>query len=721
MKPWRSLDVSHVSNESVPPLVIETYLDLRQLTSQQIPILVDKGKSCNATKGARKNEIVLERWIVELVPSSYTNEQGPDIPIIYKQAILILRSLYTYTRMMPCWTLRRKLVQSKLNISPLSIGCRVLNGNDRISSRGRIGLTKNITEAGNPHLDSFAFHDIETPIGLIRLTVSYRTNCDFRISDSEALLSTHFLDLDGRKNSYGHMDSTGRSSNSTEPESYPYNTRGDSVLSGSMNNPAEPPISAYRPSSLRSGSSEGTSLTQQTLNQRRNSARSPDSPRPVGLRAKSPQHTVGTSTAFTTTGKPSVSFIQPFKSPSLAESPNEVSSLPRVASFSRNASNSSLAALRIPISQASQSPGKSSAVGSFAENAISSSSSSSVRGDSPVRRYSSSFSQRNQWKRAGSMSSSKSRASSFLGEPSSVGSNSSIPLEPGSGLYIPSQDLGDFVKMVDSTAGLFDPGRRRSLSSSGETGNSREPSTSLSIESFGDREISREKSANSSNGSALSRFQQLKSTHAALTESLQSSVYVPRPESTSPYTRGSYSGGVGSYGATSASAHTPVIPSRLSEAVSIDGDYVEHSGRSKGIDIEPKMSGGSNGSDPISSSARVDPVDIAFTQHRLGSAYRSRRKSSSVSGHRISDETYDSAEQIVSTAPAAPRTARNVRSSNVRNRSRSRLSISGRNRYQDDDLPHEEDDDDLLFAMSDMHLVKEFGGEMPTLEDPSYI
>lgn len=697
---------------------METYLDLRQLSNQQIPILVDKGKSCNATKGARKNEIVLERWIVELVPSPYTNEQGPDIPIIYKQAILILRSLYTYTRLMPCWTLRRKLVQSKLNISPLSIGCRVLNGHDRISSRGRVGLTKNITETDNPHLDSFAFHDIETPIGLIRLTVSYRTNCDFRISDSEALLSTHFLDLDGRKNSYGQTDSTDRSSNSIETESYPYSAKGDSVLSGSMNTPAEPPISAYRPASLRSGSSEGTSMTQQALNQRRNSARSPDSPRPVAGRSKSPQHAIGASAALTT-GKPSVSFIQPFKSPSLSESPNESSSSPRVSSFSRNASNSSLAALRIPISQASQSPGKSGIAGSFAENAISSSSSSSARGDSPVRRYSSSFSQRNQWKRAGSMSSSKSRPSSFLGDPSSVGSNSSIPLEPGSGLYIPSQDLGDFVKMVDSTAGLFDPGRR-SLSSSGEAGNSRGPSVSPPIDGFGDKEVSRENSGGSS-GSALSRFQQLKSTHAALTESLQSSVYAPRPESTSPYARGSYSGGVGSYGATSASAHTPVIPSRLSEAVSIDGDYVEHSSRSKGIEIESRISGGSIGSDPISSSARVDPVDIAFTQHRLGSAYRSRRKSSSVSSHRASGDTFDSAEQIVSTAPAASRTTRNVRSSHTRNRSRSRLSISGRNRYQDDDLAHEEDDDDLLFAMSDMHLVKEFGGEMPNSGDPSYI
>ena len=36
-------------------------------------------------------------------------------------------------------------------------------------------------------------------MGSLRISVSYRTDCDFRVSDSEALLSSHFLNLDESK------------------------------------------------------------------------------------------------------------------------------------------------------------------------------------------------------------------------------------------------------------------------------------------------------------------------------------------------------------------------------------------------------------------------------------------------------------------------------------------------------------------------------------------
>ncbi|ODV93526.1 hypothetical protein PACTADRAFT_62456, partial [Pachysolen tannophilus NRRL Y-2460] len=69
LKLWRILSSSSSSDLSssilnLPPLVIETYLDLRDLNNNQTLILLDKGNLISVTRGTKKTEVVLERWLV---------------------------------------------------------------------------------------------------------------------------------------------------------------------------------------------------------------------------------------------------------------------------------------------------------------------------------------------------------------------------------------------------------------------------------------------------------------------------------------------------------------------------------------------------------------------------------------------------------------------------------------------------------------------------------
>ena len=55
-----------------------------------------------------------------------------------------------------------------------------------------------------------------------------------------------------------------------------------------------------------------------------------------------------------------------------------------------------------------------------------------------------------------------SRTPSFFGNPASVESDTSSLMEPGSGIYVEDESLGNFVKMVDSARSLKDDTSRES-------------------------------------------------------------------------------------------------------------------------------------------------------------------------------------------------------------------------------------------------------------------
>lgn len=564
---------------------------------------------------------MLERWIVEFIPSTTdSNSLDWDDPAkesqptsIYKQAVILMRSLYTFTHVLPAWTLRKRLSRSKLTVSPLKVGCRILNGSHRIPSKGRVGLSKQIKDAGDSELEAFTFSDLKTPLGSLRISVSYRQDCNFSVSDTESLLSNHFYDLDKTRNTMAarrqsfsaapHFNSAsfssegggGGGSSSMASRASVYRNQPKHAGSASSSEFQEPPH-ATNTSAANNGAPPISSPTDFVARDRRLSnlsLRDSASYSPLMTQHSGTPPTATTSTPTTTmptgsvpsssqsptSARPSVSFIQPFKTPSLSASP--IDSTPfRPSSFSRNPSNSSLAAsLRIPgrtMSNASNSSINSvraAAPGSAGnDNAISSSVSSS-RSSSSVPKFSSSFGSRGNFQRSGSISSStRSKRFSNYGEPGSLGSVSSST-EPGASLLIDDDDgLGEFVQMVDSISVAKPTSSNSILLSGGSSGSNSSMlfsrPTGASGPSYGNE------------NDVLSKFQHMRDSYSALSDSLLGSQH-----------RGTSDGSISPGGTTGSgiplpiptnspplvskaiSQHTPSVPSRLSEEFTANDSF----------------------------------------------------------------------------------------------------------------------------------------------------
>lgn len=681
MKLWKLADPQV---DSIPPLVVETYLDLRDLGPQHSLILTDStGKTWEVTKGTKRNEVVLERWIVEFIPAlgdskdldwdDSSKESQPTA--IYKQAVILMRSLYSYSRILPAWNLRRKLSRSKLTVSPLKVGCRILNGAHRIPSKGRVGLTKQIKELGESELEAFSFTDVKTALGNLRISVSYRYECNFSVGDMESVLSNHFYDLDKSRIAAAAR----RQSVSTlpyNPASLPSPSRsleGGSSMASRINvykhhaKHASYASSADFPIEHASGNAMSSPTDVVPKDRRlsnlsiRDSAYSPVTNQIYTGSGTPPTGSV-TSSHSPTSARPSVSFIQPFKTPSLSASPSDTPMVgtpnttyfSRPPSFPRTGSNSSLvASLRIPgrsmsnasntsVNSYTRAPGS---VGVASDNAISSSISSSR--SSSVPKFSSSFSSRgSNWNRSGSISSgTRPKRLSNAGEnPSSLGSNSSF--DPGASFLIDDDDgLGEFRQMVESirtansTNSVLLSGGSSASSSSVLFG-----STSRPIATSGFM------GASTSDSDVLSKFQNMKTNHSVLSDSLIGSQH-RSPDRSETSSSSSPHANQGSYPipsssppsvARSISQHTPSVPSRLSEEFTASNDsfkayYHSHPrkhGSRSSLKVDEELFGhdGDDG-EPVSGSAKINPLDIPVPSSLTRPT---RRESLSVSNRRTS-------------------------------------------------------------------------------------
>ncbi|SMN22865.1 similar to Saccharomyces cerevisiae YPR185W ATG13 Regulatory subunit of the Atg1p signaling complex [Maudiozyma saulgeensis] len=202
---WISFD----GTKTLPPLVIDVFLDLRELTpSNMVRLQDDDGNLWNVCKGTKKTEVMLERWLIELDddstafktydPSQITDINTPD------QLTLLLRYLHTLVKLLPMYELVKqeeshyeqndltRTYNSKL--TPM-IGARIVDGSKPILSKGRIGLSKpilgvyaNVINDTNfpSHLEQKKITPVWTKFGLLRVSVSYRRDCKFVIEDTES-------------------------------------------------------------------------------------------------------------------------------------------------------------------------------------------------------------------------------------------------------------------------------------------------------------------------------------------------------------------------------------------------------------------------------------------------------------------------------------------------------------------------------------------------------
>ncbi|TEA11428.1 Autophagy-related protein 13 [Colletotrichum sidae] len=550
-----------------PPLIIETYLDTSRLTPSQSLVIVDEhGKrwdvleALNASDSSddgrsapakRNTEVVLERWRIELKATSADDlgDFGRNLANVYKKATIFFRSLFVTTRILPAWKFSQQALTKGAHPS-LEPRCRIRAGDPDI---GGIDRLRHPLYDGRPDVvTDYVFGDLEVPVGRFYASVAYRNECNFRVDDSESLLSSRFMGVDedffrpslpqkreSRRNDaeVGSLPSHRRSRNLADMHQT-YGSlstfHGDGPLGTS-------PISALR--AVRPPGSDTSSPPESTPT---NAEPIPPSSLPVSGLTSRPS-----VKGFSSTGRrPSVSF-QPFKAGSLSGSP-----VPRTLDAESPASPVSRAAalnaLNQPRNRTSLTAGMPASLRGgpqFAEAAVV----GSPR-PSSTSRYSSSFTHRKGRLSFGGASKAVDDEQGSSGRQSL----SSSVAQPGSGLLAETggggssgslqtddDQISDFLKALDSKKTLksFESGKR------GEATN---------------RTVAQ-----------LSRFHQMRESNQALTDSMTSSMQM-HPSSSSSSRQLSNVPSMAAPASVSVSSspgkplsphtpHTPAVPSRLSE------------------------------------------------------------------------------------------------------------------------------------------------------------
>ncbi|KAJ5225881.1 hypothetical protein N7468_007106 [Penicillium chermesinum] len=623
LRTWRSCDISDVPP---PPLIIETYLNTKGLTNNEsLVILDDNGKrwdvrdslvACGLRSNSKQSpadsdDIILERWRIELgQPSSRLPADLTSIlPTVYKKSIVLFRSLFTYSKFLPAWKFSQR--SKKLRLNPaLQVKYRVIQG-PASSSQRLDALTVPLYEGDGKVVDTYSFGVTESPAGPFSVQVTYRTNCDFRVDDSEALLSSRFMGAD---------DEIFRPSLPSEDIVRP-NPHVSSVPA-ERRVPENPDWSQawgsmsmwHQPDCLKVRTDTDPVSTLQARENTSTSA-SPDSaskrllsPVKIGASGRAAQ-IASENGASNIARRPSVSF-QPFKAPPLSASPAltdpPLSVSPRNTPMARPSTGTSVDSRIMPPPSTAASARR--PISRPADQAVSSSNSSSPKPAS-ISRYSSSFSHRRN-RPSGGLSRGDDDASS--GRASAASSN----VQPGSGLlaeatgtsaesmHADDENISEFLKELDLKKDLLN----RSVSSQ-QAGN--RPTSGASA--------------------ALARFQRMRESNAVLSDSISSSLHLQRSSLIeqasiwgSAYTcRYIYFHGFTPRKPMSPhTPHTPAIRSRLSSNSVADNVSTERTTRGLHIEHESPVEENPRGESTQRASTIAGAIDIPTSPRIFDPSYR---------------------------------------------------------------------------------------------------
>lgn len=705
LKLWRNCsDLSQIS-----PMIIETFLDFGMLSTRQTLVLNDdNGNPWSVAKGgSKKQQVVLERWLIEFDDSSVSGSLIDELPLIYKQMIILIRSLYGFSRLLPAFYLKKDLNKLNVHDTSLRMGFKVLDGKQPISSKGRIGLSKPIILhrllTKESHVTHKGFLPIKTTMGTLKVSVAYRDHTNFFISDNEEILSTHFMHLDSGKSgteSEAQLESgskrrsiSGHVRESQEGASLDLLHVSDKEAEKSLDRKGDNPHGAIRNSLSPSPSSSDM----------RAPSTSPPSKKPISI-------------AQSGSLRPP---INPFKIGSignsppnfLAANPSNSYSLERRISITNNksASNASLAAM-LRNSRGSHSSNNTPSNLPIATNTSSNqyvlsvprsmSSHGSVPHDhenvsqdymASTPKFSSSFGSRAS-RRYSNASVTRVGTVGNVNEGNSIlrgGSFLPNSETPVSGLYI-DDDISDFVKMIDSKNDLR-------LSGYNSAGDSRAEKYSLSAQV-----------------DALNKFQSLKSQHQHLSDSVSASLVLHQNQAggsrhSSRKSSHSIYSPVSSFRSGSAdNSNSPGINSRLKDTNVDVNDRFSHmqlvhqpqqsTSASKIGDVPHNGYLKSDTSSRLVSSPVISTTPIHASTKRSHEVPSNSRMTTAASGgvnkkqihyENVFDED-DNEEDFFNSK---------IEKSKKRSGSGKR-SLGNRNSLDNDD------DEDLLFTMSDMNLAK---------------
>jgi len=439
---------------------------------------------------------------------------------------------------MPTQKLLKRLTKVTVHQNALKVCCRVKVG--EAPSPRWDGLTLPLIDGESQVVEDYPFGMVDTPVGELHISVSYRKHCDFRVDDSEELLSSHFINLDER---YFQPSLNSHQRTVSQPQSL--SRKDTSSLQSALLN------ASLRHEAQHYGGH--TPLYSQGAGMNSSPSSAPRGQQVGGpsLSSSPADHTYmnlrsvqGSKSSLRGTGeggitrRPSVSFMQPFKSPSLSNSPSAdaIPPSPRTSVTRMSSTTAPIAARNRP------------AISPVIPKGTPSYDTPGPLGISPspqppsIGRYSSSFGARKPRPATGQMKADDEMSSG-------KGSYSSSIQRPGSAMFSeqaskPNEDdkVVDFLKLLDI----------------------KQP---LKMFSHGD--------SSKKTTTALVKFQQMKDSHNALSDSMSQSLLFQK--SGSPSTPGKQSSMIqplpaSSYSPSSSpgnpissySSFMPTVPSRLS-------------------------------------------------------------------------------------------------------------------------------------------------------------
>lgn len=592
--------------------MIETYLDTTRLKSGQSLIIVDdNGKRWDVLEALTASDassdsgsgwpskpnphVVLERWKVELrgkIPDDL-EEFGAQLPTIYKKAIVLCRSIFTTTGILPAWKLAKKSKNQSLHPA-CQVRCRI-RASESLAS-GTDSLRSPLFDGPADVTTDYMFGQLEVPVGRFYVSVSYRNNCNFQVVETESLLSSRIgiaISDDMFKPSLPHRTQTEyarTAQRALDAGSLPYSRQAGDITEnqqryGSLSTfHGEGPHGTSPISALRAVKAPGSD-TSSPPGSRPESIGPPTHSLPITAPPRRPS--VRTGTGESLGRRPSVSFqSSPFKHGSISGSPGR-----RVQGDEPPYSPSSLSRLSGPNTlthtrnRSSLTAGMPASLrGGPPQSALESSVAGSPR-PSVTNRFSSSFSHRRSRTSFGGASrvgdddqnsSGKQSLSSSLAQPGSGLLNEAGGGGSSGSFQTDDDNIQDFLKALDSKKTLqsFEPSKK------GE-------------------------SATNRTRVQLNKFQLMRESNNALTDSLNSSTQLAAPSSTSSRHIANIPGmSVSSSPGKPLSPHTPhtpAVPSRLSENSSIDHEPAVRETTSASARRAPTSAAGSTAIDiPIS-------------------------------------------------------------------------------------------------------------------------
>lgn len=578
---WKTMDAMAGQH---PSLCIEVYLDIAGLGHKQSLVIHDEdgkrwdvGAALNAADPAsrpssrtRPSQIVVERWKIYVGDknSVHPADLNDPLPNVYKKAVVLFRSLYANLRLLPAFKYNRGIAKQPASHASLKLNYRVTNGDFKSPHPDTLSLPVYPDTPYEPVTNTQHFGSTNSPVGPLCVSVEYRDNCEFSVHDSESLLSSQFMGLD---DTYHEQKSRAQ-----VPGSLPVNKL----------NALETPELGQAYGSLSTfhqvGPQTGTSPISALRAARDMPSSSPTESPPQKL---PPNHRTaqGSKSSLRSTETPSyqrrtsVSF-QPFKAGSLSSSPapgpvvppSPGSSLGRPSSsFGRNVIPSSLNQPRNRTSLNALPQAALRAPSLPNETAIASSTSSSPK-PAPITRYSSSFGhRRSKFSSGGGSKTEDDNLSSGKGSATSSVQRGSGTLNEGEGgssgeVRTDDENISDFLKLLES---------KKDLRSFNRSDNAARDATMRKTTA------------------QLGKYQRMRDSHTALSDSVSSSAMLHRSSSSSSRHLSSVPAMIAGTSISTASSpgkpisphtpHTPAIPSRLS-ANSIIEYPTAHRSRSRG-------------------------------------------------------------------------------------------------------------------------------------------